>query len=115
MPDVAAVIPTFFVPDVRKTADWYVSKLGFTVDFMTADYGGVRLGPVTIHLAAFGKALKGAAYLRLNSGLDAYIAEIVARGQPLTAALKDHPEYGMREATVRDLDGNDLYIGQPLA
>lgn len=47
------------------------------------------------------------------SGIDDYVAAIQARGQALTASLKDHP-YGMREATVRDPDGNDVYIGQPL-
>ena len=26
----------------------------------------------------------------------------------------DRPEYGMREAAVRDPDGNDIYIGQDL-
>jgi len=114
MPDVTAVVPTFFVPDVRKAADWYVRVLGFSHEFMTDDYAGVTLGPVTIHLAQFSKALKGACYLRLARGLDAYVAEIVARGHALTAPPKDHPEYGMREVTVRDLDGNDIYIGQPL-
>ena len=54
-------------------------------------------------------------YARLRSGLDEYVSAIQGRGQTLTAPLKDHPEYGMREATVRDPDNNDIYIGQPLA
>jgi len=41
-----------------------------------------------------------------------YAAQIQATGQPLTAAPEDRPEYGMREAAVRDPDGNDIYIGQ---
>ena len=45
--------------------------------------------------------------------IDEYVAAIVAAGQSLTASLKNH-DYGMREATVRDPDGNDIYIGQPL-
>ena len=64
--------------------------------------------------AAAGVRYKGAFHLRIGSGIDDYIAQIEATGQSLTAALKDHPEYGMREATVRDPDENDIYIGQEM-
>ena len=111
MPDVIAVKPTFFVSDVKRSADWYVRVLGFEIEFMSDDYAGVGLGPVRIHLAQAPKAIKGAAYLQLASGVDEYVAQIVARGHALTHPVKDH-DYGMREATVRDPDGNDLYIGQ---
>ena len=46
--------------------------------------------------------------------MDAYVAQIEAAGQPLTAPATDRPEYGLREAAVRDPDGNDIYIGQDL-
>jgi catechol 2,3-dioxygenase-like lactoylglutathione lyase family enzyme len=119
--DVKDVAPTFFVADVRASLAWYERVMGFTPEFVVGDppdYAGVELGPARIHLAARGGAragvvVKGACYLRLNSGVDAYVARIEAQGQPLTASLKDH-DYGMREATVRDPDGNDIYIGQPL-
>ena len=113
MPQVECAIPTFFVADVVRSVEWYESVLGFRRLFLISDYAGVGLGPARIHLAQHVPPLKGACYLRLVSGLDEYVAAIQARGQPLTASLKDHP-YGMREATVRDPDGNDLYIGQPL-
>ena len=48
------------------------------------------------------------------SGVDDYVAQIQAAGQPLAATVKDRPEYGMREAAVRDPDGNDIYIGQEI-
>ena len=57
---------------------------------------------------------KGGCYLRLREGLDEYVREIVGRGQALTAGVADHLDYGMRDATVRDLDGNDVDIGQPV-
>jgi catechol 2,3-dioxygenase-like lactoylglutathione lyase family enzyme len=103
---------------VRKSVEWYERVMGFQVAFIIDGYAGVELGPARIHLAQFevkepGLVYKGAAYLRLNRGVDEYVASVEAKGQKLTSTLKDH-DYGMREATVRDIDGNDLYIGQPI-
>jgi hypothetical protein len=64
--------------------------------------------------APAGLSYKAACHLRLASGEDDYVTQIEAAGQPLTATAKDRPEYGMREAAVRDPDGNDIYIGQEL-
>ena len=119
MPTIEAIAPSFFVKDLDKSVDWYVRVLGFRVDFRSADYAGVSLGPAGIVLvqvatAQAGVTYKAACHLRLASGVDEYVAQIEAAGQPLTAAAKDRPEYGMREACVRDPDGNDIYIGQEL-
>lgn len=119
MPTVEAIAPSFFVTDLARSVDWYVRVLGFAVDFQAADYAGVRLGPVGIVLVRpatvpAGVVYKSACHLRLASGVDDYVAQIEAAGQPLTAPAKDRPEYGMREAHVRDPDGNDIYIGQDL-
>ena len=124
MPSVASIAPTFFVQDVRRAAEWYQRVLGFRLDFLfekpgqPASYCGLQLGSATLHLAHGGGGgsnvvYKGACYLRLESGVEEYVRQIEAAGHPLTARLKDHG-YGMREATVRDLDGNDIYVGQPL-
>lgn len=117
MPTIEAVAPNFFVKDVAQSVDWYVRVLGFSVAWKAADHAGVRLGPALIVLAQVGAppagvSYKGGCHLRVASDVDDYVAQIEAAGQPLTATLKDHPEYGMREATVRDPDGNDIYIGQ---
>jgi catechol 2,3-dioxygenase-like lactoylglutathione lyase family enzyme len=116
---IEAIAPNFFVKDVVRSVDWYVRVLGFSVAGQAADHAGVRLGPALIVLAQVGAApsgvsYKGGCHLRVASGVDDYVAQIEAAGQPLTATLKDHPEYGMREATVRDPDGNDIYIGQEI-
>jgi predicted enzyme related to lactoylglutathione lyase len=84
-----------------------------------ADHAGVRRGPALIVLQEAGTTpagvrYKSACHLRLSSGVDDYVAQIEAAGQPMTATAKDRPEYGMREAAVRDPDGNDIYIGQDL-
>jgi uncharacterized glyoxalase superfamily protein PhnB len=122
--DIEGIVPTFFVQDVARAAEWYARVLGFKTAFVVAEpgevatYCGVELGPATIHLAqrepdTSGVGSRGACYLRLRSGVDSYVAQVEATGQRLTSRLKDH-DYGMREATVRDLDGNDIYIGQAL-
>ena len=119
VPTVEAIAPSFFVKDLGRSIDWYVRVLGFQVAWNAADHAGVRLGAALIVLvqvgpAPMGVSYKGACHLRLASGVDDYVAQIETAGQPLTAAAKDRPEYGMREAAVRDPDGNDIYIGQDL-
>ena len=119
MPTVEAIAPSFFVEDLGRSIDWYVRVLGFQVVWKAADHAGVRLGPALIVLAQVGPppagiSYRGACHLRLASGVDDYAARIETAGQPLTARAADRPEYGMREAAVRDPDGNDIYIGQVL-
>ena len=118
MPTIEAIAPTLFVQDLGRSIDWYVRVLGFRVAFQAVDYAGVSHGRATIVLAQAGSVPagghKGACHLRLAAGVDDYAAEIEAAGQPLTAPAKDRPEYGMREAHVRDPDGNDIYFGQEI-
>ncbi len=119
MPTVEAIAPSFFVEDLSRSVDWYVRVLGFRVAFQAADYAGVSLGPAAIVLVQVrtpppGIKYKSACHLRLASGVDDYVAHIEAMGHALTAPARDRPEYGMREAQVRDPDGNDIYIGQDL-
>ena len=114
-----AVAPSFFVTDLGRSIDWYVRVLGFRVAWQAADHAGVRRGPALIVLVQVatppeGVRYKSACHLRLASGVDDYVAQIEAAGHALTATAKDRPEYGMREAAVRDPDGNDIYIGQEL-
>ena len=118
MPTVEAIAPFFFVKDLGRSIDWYTRVLGFRVAYQAADYAGVSLGPATIVLqvgtAPAGLSYKAGCHLRLTSGVDDYVAQIEAAGQPLAATVKDRPEYGMREAAVRDPDGNDIYIGHEI-
>ena len=123
MPTVESIAPSFFVTDLSASIDWYVRVLGFGVAWRAADHAGVRLGPALIVLvqpgasvasAPAGVRYKSACHLRVASGIDDYAARIEAAGQPLAATVRDRPEYGMREACVRDPDGNDIYIAQQI-
>jgi catechol 2,3-dioxygenase-like lactoylglutathione lyase family enzyme len=119
MPTVDQAIPVFFVKDARHSIEWYTRVLGFRLLFDHGGYAGIAFDDAHIHLAqreaeAPDVRYKAGCYLRLHRGVDDYVKAIVAAGQALAAQLSDHPDYGMREATVRDPDGNDIYIGQPL-
>ena len=118
MPTIESIAPSFFVTDLGRAVDWYVRVLGFTVDWQASDHAGVKLGPARIVLAKVAAlpagSQRGACHLHLGDGIDDYVARVEAAGQALTAPLADRPEYGMREASVRDPDGNVIYVGQPL-
>jgi catechol 2,3-dioxygenase-like lactoylglutathione lyase family enzyme len=116
MPTIEKTIPVLFVRDARRSVEWYVRVLGFRVRFEDGggEFIGLECGDAQIHLAQHGwpegVLVKGAFQLRLTSGIDEYVAAVVASGEPLVAPLGDTDD--LRGATVRDPDGNDIYIGQ---
>jgi catechol 2,3-dioxygenase-like lactoylglutathione lyase family enzyme len=111
--EVERAIPTLFVSDLDASVAWYQRVLGFQVRFRIADYAGLSLGGAQIHLGRWEPPITAAFYLRLAHGVEEFVASIEAQGVALASGLKDH-EYGMREATVHDPDGNEIYIGQPI-
>jgi catechol 2,3-dioxygenase-like lactoylglutathione lyase family enzyme len=116
MPTVDKTIPVMFVQDLKRSIEWYTRVLGFRVRFEYDEYIGIELDGAQIHLAQRGAPdgmhLKSGCQLHFVSGIDEFVAAIVATGQSLAASLKNHGN--MWGATVRDPDGNDIYIGQML-
>jgi catechol 2,3-dioxygenase-like lactoylglutathione lyase family enzyme len=49
------------------------------------------------------------------TGLDAYCADLRAKGVEFASAEADHPEWGLRSAFLRDPDGNLLCLYEGLA
>jgi uncharacterized glyoxalase superfamily protein PhnB len=106
---------TFHVADVGAALDFYVQVLGFKERFRFGDYAGVEHGEVQIHLSGPNSTNKrqvgqGGIYVFCDD-VDAYYAEIVAKGAAPQAPPKDY-EYGMRDFAVTDPDGNLLGFGQ---
>ena len=113
MIEVERAIPTLFVRDLEASIAWYEHVLGFRVTFRLPDYAGLSLGGAHIHLGRWDPPIAAAFYLRLVDGVEELVASIEAKDVRPGSALKDQ-DYGMREATVHDPDGNEIYIGQPI-
>jgi predicted ester cyclase len=104
--------PCFAVRDVAGSVEHYAS-LGFSTSLHDATYAFARRGDLTIHLAEAQDNRVGGSTLYLHvDDADALAAEWRAAGVSV-----DGPEdfdYGKREGTHRDPDGNLLRFGSPL-
>lgn len=115
MPTVEAIAPDFLVADLSRSVEWYARVLGFQAEWQAEDHAGVRRGAALILLSAArdGAGRQGVCHLRVE-GVDDLVAEIEASRWSLITPARDRPEYGMREAALRDPDGNVIYIAQRL-
>jgi predicted enzyme related to lactoylglutathione lyase len=110
-------IPILRMFDVEKTKAFYVDLLGFAVDFehrfeagfplyMQVSRAGLRL-----HLSEHnGDAAPGSAVFIEMTGLDAFRAEISARGGH--AGIEDGPVPGMRVLQLWDPASNRLRFAE---
>lgn len=108
------------VPDIRRTADWWVQVMGFAVEMEPDGWIFVARGPCRIMLGECPDAIPPAdlgdhsyfAYITVDD-LDAYHAEIAPRGAEILAGPGDKP-WGMRELAIRTPDGHRIMFGQDL-
>jgi len=107
-PKIAAAI--FQVADLDAALAHYKTVLGFTEDFRSGDYAGIKLGDITLHLTSGGDRKQhigtGGIFVCCET-VDAYFADLKKRGaiirmEPVTTS------YGLRDFTIADLDGNHL-------
>jgi catechol 2,3-dioxygenase-like lactoylglutathione lyase family enzyme len=119
-----SIAPTFVVPDVARTAEYYRDVLGFELLGYFLDppvLAMVRRGGVEIHV---GKSKAGETVnnesVRPGLGTDAYIFvsdvvalldEIKAKGANVVAGPIEQP-YGRTEIEVIDRDGHKLVFGE---
>src|SRR5262245_21171012 len=107
---------TLSVGDVRAAADFYATKLGCTVAFTEVDpptFAGVNLGRVQIFLSKGTPAPQGCSVYFVVGDADALCEFHRANGVEIVEPPRDRP-YGLREHTVRDLDGYCLNFGHRL-
>lgn len=111
-------VPMFHVPDVDKTADWYVS-IGFTLiekydDGDEVTFALLSLGQSQLMLNAGGKSSTAP---RRDADLYVYVDDVDA----LFRQIKDRGDiveglhdtfYGMREFIIRDVNDFWLTFGQ---
>lgn len=108
----------FAVADCGRSLAFYVDRLGFRVHFQMGDpidYAIVERDAVSIHLMP---APKGDAAAVGRSSIYVFAADVDTLHNELRAAgcgIEVAPtdlSYGMREMSVRDLDGNRITFGQ---
>ena len=110
------------VQDLRDSANYYESVLGFTVRevgddgwrMFERDGCQIMAGhcPASIPARDLGDH-SYFAYLVVESA-DRYFAEVVERGAEVTKPLRSEP-WGMREFGVRTHDGHRIIFGEELA
>ena len=105
--------PCFSVEDVPRAAAHYL-RLGFTITYHDEDYAFAHRDQLTIHLALSDDpdlTCSGAVYLHVDDA-DELAKEWRAAGVGLIGP--DDFDYGKREGSHVDPDGNLIRFGSPL-
>ena len=117
-PNSAAAI--FQVSNLNDSIRFYTEALGFEEEFIYGDppfYAGVKMGSVIIHLNAGeeheNRRGMGSIYVFCDE-VDDYYRRIEEMKVEITAKLETWP-YDMRDFQVKDIDGNLLCFGCPVA
>lgn len=105
--------PLMLVPDVSATADFYRRFLGFKTDTgtETPEYRVVWRDNAAVHLAQGEHAPTGVRIVFWVKDVDALHAELIRRGAAIAVPIGTRP-YGVRDFSIRDLNGVDVVFGQ---
>ena len=109
-----SVAPILQVADLPRAIDFYTRTMGFELGWTfgtPAFIAGVRRDNVELNLRLEPRPVPSRAYIQVN-GIDAYSKGISAAGARMIHPLEDR-DYGMRDCTVADPDGNAIAIGEP--
>jgi len=104
------------VKDVNAAVDFYTNKLGFWCAFTWGDpttMAGVNIGNVQMFLEKGEPAPKGASVYFVVGNADELFEYHKAMGVEIAQDIGDR-EYGLRDYSVRDLNGYYLSFGQHL-
>ena len=104
------------VRDVERATGHYTGKLGFHLAFTCGEpttMAGVNLGHVQIFLERGTPAPDGRAVYFVVEDADELCEFQRSNGAEIVTSPQDKP-YGLRDYSVRDLDGNTLTFGQRL-
>ena len=115
-PAALGVAPVLCVSNMRETLDYFVERLGFSVQGTAGDlpsWASLHLDSVEIMLVCGNypaPAQDWAAYISVRN-VDALYAEFQRRGADLVGPPQDKP-YGSREIEARLPDGRLLAFGE---
>jgi hypothetical protein len=114
---LVAFAAVFTVGDVACSQRFYLDRLGFRTQFQLGDppsYAIVERDAVSLHLmpaSQDGGGLGRSSIYVFAAGVDALHDELCALKCPIERAPADY-DYGMREFSVRDPDGNRVTFGE---
>jgi predicted enzyme related to lactoylglutathione lyase len=105
--------PLLLVPDVRATADFYRSTLGFKSDPEgdTPDYSVVWRDNAAVHLAHGEHTPTGIRVFFWVKDVNTLYEEVIQRGAAIAVPIGTRP-YGIRDFAIRDPNGVLLVYGQ---
>ena len=114
---LVAFAAVFTVSDVGASLTFYLERLGFHECFRLGDppsYAIVECDAVSLHLMPAGQDSRGlgrSSVYVFAADVDALHEALLAAGCPIDSAPADY-DYGMREMSVRDPDGNQITFAQ---
>ena len=110
-----SVAPILQVADLPRAIDFYTQTLGFELGWTGGTppfIASVCRDNVEFNLRLEARPTPSRVYIQV-SGVDAYNQRIIAAGVAMIHSLEDR-DYGMRDCTFADPDGNAIAIGEPL-
>jgi uncharacterized glyoxalase superfamily protein PhnB len=113
-------VPILRIFDVEKARGFYLGFLGFTVDWehrfepSMPVYMQISRSGMALHLSEHhGDCCPGSTVYVRAKGLDAYHAEIMAKGYPNMRPGIEETDWETREMVVIDPFGNRLRFAEP--
>jgi predicted enzyme related to lactoylglutathione lyase len=105
--------PILEVPDVRATAEFYHTALGFTSDAGTesADYTVLWRDNAAIHLARGNRVPEGVRVFFWVRDVNALHEHVQRQGIAIDVPIGTR-EYGVRDFSIRDTNGVVVVLGQ---
>lgn len=123
-PQLSIAYPQIFVADVTRASDFYVRKLGFSIEYLYGEppfYGLVSRGEAYLNLRyvcvpAIDAALRDRETLLSANipvdGVKELFLEFKRSGVEIFQTLKEQP-WGADDFIIRDLDGNLICFASP--
>jgi catechol 2,3-dioxygenase-like lactoylglutathione lyase family enzyme len=121
---VLSVTPQLRTTNLDESIDFYVSRLGFALEFRYDDfYAGIKVGPQSIHLKLVDSRDPSIDFVSDGNHLHLYFAtedvdaeawRLQRNGVMLREGIVD-TDWGTREFWVDDNQGHRLCFGQRLA
>jgi len=104
-------VPELPVADVERAQQHYRDVLGFEIGWLYPDkqIGAVTRGGATIFFRKRTLPFEPAIHWVFAEDVEAYYEELSSSGADIVEPLERKP-WGLRQFTVRDLDGNLFYF-----